>query len=383
MTNGIGGLALRALALAAAVVLPVAFALDPLDGDLTRLGGFSENRYGPAAPQAIFVPPLVETARPGESYDVVVIGDGFSLPDPSDGRAPFGQYWTDHLRNLTGLTIGVRHLDELSAADYLATDDFRERPPRVLVYETVERKLIERTDSLPPHAGRALKPDIGTTIARPLDRVPQPRPRPKAHAWAAPPVGQAIGILSKALPRLLLDRPIGPVEERHLAYAGLFSSAVSTSTLFLAEDFEPWRADRALLEERRAALRDLQTAVEANGQTRFLVMVAPDKGTVYADFLMGTPPVRSAVEEVLGADPQLNYVPLAAGLRALAAGGITDLYKPNDSRWGTQGHVQVARTVYATLGRMGIITVLPSPNVATLPCTPGYPDCAPFQVRTD
>jgi len=393
MTNflaGLNGLGLRTLALAAAVVLPVAYTLDPPDGDLTRLGGYTENRFGPTAPHAIFVPPLVEKARPGASYDVMVLGDGFSQPDPDDHGTPYGHYWTDHFRNLTGLVVGVRHLDEGSLADYLRSTDFRDRPPRVLVFQVAERDLAGRdlagrTGEAPPlHLRRMVAATAQAPMtARPLGLTPQPWPRAQARAWSAPPVGHALDLMSKAVPRAVLGAPIAPVEERTLAYAGLFSSSAATSGLFRTDDFQPWRTDRALLEERRRVLRAMQTAVEANGVTRFLLLVAPDKGTVYADFLLGAPPVRSAVEEVLRADPSLTMAPLASGLRALAAGGVTDIYKPNDSRWGAEGHLYAARTVYAAMSRMGVVVPPESPNVAILPCKPAYPDCASFQVRTD
>lgn len=393
--QGFNGLALRIAALVAALVLPLAHALDPPDGDLTRMGGFAENRFGPSAPQAIFVPPLVEALQPGTPYDVVVMGDGFSSPDPSDGRTPYGHYWTDHLRNLTGLSVGVLHLDETPLAAYLASAGFRERPPRALVLEVAERDLPVRTAALPAPAESLLRAPALTVVSqargakaspltpKPMERTAQPWPRARAHAWTAPPVGHAMDILVKAVPRALLNLPAPSVQERTLVYAGLFSSAASTSSLFRADDFLPWRADRALLEERRRRLRALQAAVEANGRTRFLLMVAPDKGTVYADFLLEPPTVRSAVEEVLADDRTLHLAPLASGLKALAVGGVIDLYKPNDSRWGTEGHQYVARVVQASLARLGVLVPTEAPSVATLPCRPPSSDCVPYQVQTD
>ncbi|MDQ2102991.1 hypothetical protein [Azospirillum isscasi] len=388
MRGGLDRIVLRGLALGAALVLPLAFALDPPEGDLTRLGGFTENRFGPTVPQAVFVPPLAEAARPGASYDALVFGDGFSRPDAEERHTPYGQYWTDHLRNLTGLSMGVRPADAPPLAAYLASSDFRERPPRILVVQLSERDLKERVGGLDlstvtaprPHRAAALRP----IAAQPLDRQPRPRERARARAWNPPPVGDALDLLMKALPRTLLNVVDGPVEERTLAYAGLFSSAATTTTLFHAEDFRPWRADRRLLEERRARLHAIQDAVEANGVTRFLLLVAPDKGTVYADFLLAPPPHRSAVDEVLGADPTLQAVPLASGLTALAAGGVRDLYAPNGSRWGLEGQLYAARTVARTLARMGVLAIAePSPDVATLPCRPMQADCTPYRTQTD
>ena len=389
MRGGLDRIVLRGLALGMAVLLPLAFALDPPDGDLTRLGGFAENRFGPTAPQAIFVPPLAETARPGAAYDVLVFGDGFSRPGAEERHALHGHYWTDHLRNLTGLTVGVQPAVAPSLSAYLASPDFRERPPRALVLQLSERDLREPVGGLElstvtaarPHKAAAAPAPIA---AQPLDRSPRPLQRVRAQAWDPPPVGRALDLLIKALPRAVLNIVDGPVEERTLAYAGLFSSAAATTTLFHAEDFRPWRTDRRLLEDRRAGLHAIQDAVEANGVTRFLLLVAPDKGTVYADFLLDPPPHRSAVDEVLSADPTLQAVPLASGLTALAAGGVRDLYASNGSRWGLEGQLYAARAVARTLERMEVLTFPDrSPSVAILPCRPTQADCPPYRTQTD
>ncbi|MDW7552589.1 MULTISPECIES: alginate O-acetyltransferase AlgX-related protein [Azospirillum] len=389
VAGGLDRILLRGLALAAALVLPLAFALDPPDGDLTELGGYAENRFGPKAPQAIFVPPLAEAARVGTGYDVLVFGDGFSRPDAEERHGRYGHYWTDHLRNLTGLTVGVRPADAATLAAQLVSPEFRERPPRVVILQLSESALETPVGGLElstvtaprPHGVAAPRP----LPVEPLNRQPRSLERSRAQAWNPPPIGHALDLLVKALPRAVLNVTGGPVQERPLAYAGLFSSAAATTTLFRAEDFQPWRADHRLLEERRASLHAIQDAVEANGVTRFLLLVAPDKGTVYADFLLEPPPHRSAVDEVLGADPTLQAVPLAAGLTALAAGGVRDVYAPNGSRWGLEGQLYAARTVARTLGRLGVLTGAAdaSPDVAILPCRPGQGDCTPTRTQTD
>lgn len=389
MRGGLDRIVVRGLALAVALVLPLAFALDPPDGDLTELGGYAENRFGPKTPQAIFVPPLAEAARSGVRYDVLVFGDGFSRPGAEERHTRYGHYWTDHLRNLTGLTVGVRPVDAEPLAAYLASPDFRERPPRALVLQLSERDLAKRVGGLELSTVTVPRPRTVATLrpitAQPLNRQPRAMERARARAWNPPPIGHAFDLLVKALPRAVLNVTDGPVEERALAYAGLFSSAAATTTLFHQEDFRSWRTDQRLLEDRRTGLHAIQDAVEANGVTRFLLLVAPDKGTVYADFLLDPPAHRSAVDEVLTADPSLQTVPLASGLTALAAAGVRDLYAPNGSRWGLEGQLYAARTVAGTLGRLGVLSGAtdPSPDVAILPCRPAQGDCAPYRTQTD
>ncbi|NUB15348.1 hypothetical protein GAY28_23765 [Azospirillum brasilense] len=146
MAGGLDRILLRGLALAAALVLPLAFALDPPDGDLTELGGYAENRFGPKAPQAIFVPPLAEAARVGTGYDVLVFGDGFSCPDAEERHGRYGHYWTDHLRNLTGLTVGVRPADAATLAAQLVSPEFRGAPPPAGLLALINIVRLRRGD---------------------------------------------------------------------------------------------------------------------------------------------------------------------------------------------------------------------------------------------
>src|SRR5690349_11951678 len=95
-----------ALALPCVAVL-VGFSLlqAPVQGDLTRIGGYSENSYGWTATHQRFAPPLVSTVydRP---YDVVIVGDSYSIHGPG-GQTDLGAYWTNHFAQLSGLSVVV------------------------------------------------------------------------------------------------------------------------------------------------------------------------------------------------------------------------------------------------------------------------------------
>src|SRR5258708_32499515 len=51
---------------------------EPLTGDLTRIGWFSENEFGWGGEQQRFVPPLAPAATLSGSYDIIAVRDSFT-----------------------------------------------------------------------------------------------------------------------------------------------------------------------------------------------------------------------------------------------------------------------------------------------------------------
>jgi hypothetical protein len=84
-----------------AVFTALALWVQPIEGDLTRLGGFTENDFGWNEPQQQFSSALFKLT--GEQkydryYDVVVLGDSFSNANP---RAQ----WQNYFVRATGLSL--------------------------------------------------------------------------------------------------------------------------------------------------------------------------------------------------------------------------------------------------------------------------------------
>src|SRR5947207_3379072 len=71
--------------------------LQPLSGDLTRIGWYAENDYGWNAPKQRFDPPLAEEGRLDGRYDVIAVGDSFTA-----SHIP-GVAWPHFLARATGL----------------------------------------------------------------------------------------------------------------------------------------------------------------------------------------------------------------------------------------------------------------------------------------
>ena len=84
-----------------AVYISLAPWVEPLEGDLTRLGGFTENDFGWNEPQQQFSSPLVSLEGKHEYdqyHDVVVLGDSFSEAYPK-------AQWQNYFVRGTGLSL--------------------------------------------------------------------------------------------------------------------------------------------------------------------------------------------------------------------------------------------------------------------------------------
>lgn len=350
---------LRLVALLLALALPVLMSLPQPTGELTRLAGIPDGPFAPTTPPTLFSPPLAEPARAGQHYDVLVFGSAFSAGTGDGMGVPAGGLWTDHLRNLTGLSVGVDKGGMAALIGKLEHVDQWLSTTRLIILELSERQIRDLSGmpaSLPPVA----KPPVVEAAARQLVAHPLGL-HPQTHSPLDDPEASLSSRISTGLTVIRRALSIAPardkpeVMEQQLRQTGLFSSQQTASTLFLSDDFAPWRSDHALLMERRHILLQLQDAVEANSRARFLLLVAPDKGSVYGPLLRPTNRKPSQVEAVLASDPRLHMVPLVTILRALANGGMVDLYAPNSSLWGAPGHQQAARATVATLERLGMV----------------------------
>ena len=89
----------------------------------------------------------------------------------------------------------------------------------------------------------------------------------------------------------------------------------------------------------------MRRQVEANGYTRLVLTVAPDKLTAYAEFLSDSD-MKSASLLALDSYRHPDVVPrLDRNLIAAIRRGERDVYLPNNTHWGSNGHRIVAETL--------------------------------------
>jgi len=317
--------------------------LEPLSGDLTRLGGYSENEFGWSGVEQKFAPPLAEPGKRDGDYGVVVIGDSFSLRTTPDRQTAAGSFWTDFLANDTGLRVGVFDVAATPLERYLASPSYRDHPPRLVILELAERTLRNRL------AGAANCAGAGQPVAARLDPMPDPFlpggfRRQRAPRSIGEAADQATDYLRKNIFREFFGIDTTLVLRLPLSRPDLFSSRRPQDLLVFAEDLG--KADWSDEDFRvmRCRLNFYQRHVAANGVTAFLFVLVPDKSTAYASYLPPAPWLIDAAER-LADPPGLNMPRLDMALRSAIAGGVRDVYLPNDSHWSTTGSRIAAETV--------------------------------------
>ncbi len=325
-----------------AYALHIALTFEPLTGDLTRVGGYTEKDYGWNGVEERFVPPLAEPGSLDGAYPIIVVGDSYSMQNTPDRQTPYGSFWTDYLAAGTGLGVGVFDVRVNSLARVLDSAAYR-AGPRLVILELSERTLRKRL------AGGAdchePAPWIAPTLA---PSATPPRPQSFRRALSSPSVetmvDQIADLLRKRALRLLIGERVTMARQLPLTRDDLFTSSQPAKLLAYAGDLLKAGWTDADWKTFRCRLLSDQREVMANGKTSFVFVLAPDKSSAYAPWLPpGAWQVDAAPRMAEAAGLRMPRVDTA--LRAAIAAGTRDVYLPDDTHWSTAGARIVARTV--------------------------------------
>jgi hypothetical protein len=322
--------------------------LQPLSNDLTRLGGYSENAYGWNGEQIGFSPPLASVGVLGQSYDVVVVGDSFSIDArllPDAKRDDHG-YWTDFFVQKTGLSLGSFHRGRISPDDYAASAAFRKTPPKLLVFEIAEREIVGFPVRQEPCPAPRPAPNFRLSL-NPVARAPVGFARDTSRRLSTSQIDTAIDFLKKSTQRWIIGHDSTNVLRVNLSRTDLFSNRSSGNLLVYTGDLRKSEFSDQYLESVGCALLAFQARVEANGLTAFVLMIAPDRSTAYGDF---TPDLHLPnLTNILASNKNLHLLRVDVSLKQAIELGRSDIYLPNDTHWGGAGKQIVAETLVSYL----------------------------------
>lgn len=316
--------------------------LEPLSGDLTRIGGFSERDFGWRTPQTGFKNPLPADEDTYRYRDLWVLGDSFATAWPR-------LQWQNHLKEQTGLSIGTLNINRVSIDQLLADPEFQAHPPKVLILESAERYLTLRLqaahESPIPRAAKALKnhtPPHGERTPQNQDQEPVSR----SQAISDVQVPFAGRYLLRTFQREVLGQSPGNALRLKLSRDGLFSSRRPRELLVFREDLQKEPLWRNLgVTEIASRLERLRARVEANGVTHLIVLIAPDKLTAYREVL-DEPTFRPYSELTALIARCRDWMPNTAhAIEDAVRKGTPDLYLPDDTHWGSKGQEKVAETL--------------------------------------
>lgn len=332
-----------------------ALANDPIDGDLTRMGGYMESQYGWNGAQERFLKSDVDYAADisgyDRPYDVVVIGDSFTFKGNSS--------WLDYFAQATQLSVIAFKDNRVAVADVLRSKQFQQAPPRLFIYEMVERNVLARVEkelrlglggdeneaSVDIQRGQsqsAAKMHLAGYQRESYFRRKEWRDLNEAmgegfHFWGVNIHRSLFGGASEVVRKLLKPEYRGK----------LFSSKDQNSVLLLAEDFRVRQVQASAQEKTALGVKAIRQAVELNGKTAFLHLVMPDKLTVYQDFLENIEVPREGVLELLGR--RLDSVRLDIKYGEVIRAGGMDVYAPNNTHTSSLGDRIAAQEVVRRL----------------------------------
>jgi hypothetical protein len=323
---------------------------EPLTGDLTRIGWYSENQYGWTKPEARFFPPLAIEGWLGGQYDIIAVGDSFTVDEETHSS---GYGWPHYLARDTGLRVATfdSGIDTLEMV--LSSPAYLEHPPAIFIYEIVERSLIPSHRGTPRADCAATRPTPQPGIAmKPLAVEPQPVLRERERPLGDWPASYAMNYLLQRGLRALRGGETTSAVAMRLRRDGLFSSRDDRGLLVYGEDFNKMGWHEADWQGALCDLLALQDRVQANGKTAFLVMLVPDKLTVYTPYLTFRDFDGLSRLDLFARSPTLNLVPLADLMDPTRT---VDLYLPNDTHWSAAAHAMAARRIRDTLLARGIV----------------------------
>lgn len=344
------------LAIYVLVALPVfwfGFTTPEYQGDLTRLGGYREDLYGWNQAQQRYQPPLFTPDHYAPDTDIFVLGDSMTVHRPGEQTDP-GVYWPNALMAQSGWKVSALHRREHTVEDVLAMPEYRAHPPRLFVLEIAERtaSILARLTEM-----AARRHGCERVAPAPVSLLPAPQALPVQAQSFARPQARAHGLdlslgghrLKHVLLRTLAPESIDTLRF-HLDRDDLFSSQRPQELLVFRDDLEKMGLSDDFLRQQSCALEALQREVEADGRTRFVLLMVPDKLSAYRRYVRDFPQGHyPEVIPLLASNPGLRMPRVDLAFAKALDSGTRDLYLPNDTHLGSAGQRLLADTLLAEL----------------------------------
>ncbi|MGI9305285.1 MAG: hypothetical protein ACR2RB_21660 [Gammaproteobacteria bacterium] len=333
-------------------ILIISIYMQPISGELTRLGGYLENHYGWNEPQEVYPKPLFMMAdnlsQYDRYYDVVVLGDSFS-DNQLNG-------WQNYFVARTGLSLISFSLIRYNVDDLLQFESFKRWPPSFFIYQSVERNVVERNRDCAELVNRE-----GSSVAKPIAiAAKEVTTRYEGRGQNSSGGGhiifdEAVNFVKKAAIRNILN--INTTETRRLALSrdDLFSSRNSQDLLVYLDDFVKLDQTLADIEIARCSLLNTQHKVEEGGTTRFVALVFPDKSTAYARYLVDERYATMSKLHYLQNDPDLTIADTLSRFEEALNEDVVDLYLPNDTHCGFKGYKLATESVLDLMLAKGLV----------------------------
>jgi len=324
--------------------------IQPLSGDLTRLGGYSERDFGWNISRNVLSNEIKLPSKYDKYYDIVVLGDSFSK------SGMWQAFFVQH-RNLSFTTL---NWDDTTAQEVLNNNVFKSTPPKIFIIEMGIRTFPKHFASIESQCD----PNSLVSLVN-IEKINLPKTSSSSISFVETKrdittdfskinLKFALLYLQNSLLRLLFNNDFTKVKNYSLTRNDLFSNKNNEEILVLNSLFDNkvWNDDE--INNALCGAFELQSKVQFNGKTFFILLLIPDKGTAYSKYIIN--PNFASVKNITDklASKQINITELDSLLNEAIDKGEKDIYLPNDTHFGTQGYEITARSIYKLLDQKGV-----------------------------
>lgn len=327
--------------------------MEPFDGGLTRVGGFMERDFGWNEPQKYFSTMQYASSKGNKYsryYDVVVLRDSFSISFPH-------AQWQNHFVARTELSLITYDLEDIDINSFVSSPEYLAHPPRIVIYETVERSFVGRGkswysgDCQPAPSPQLKWKPLSTQSLSPklLNHT-----RNTQTGFMHPNMSTGVHFLKRVIKKTFNEKSNRTIKLK-LTRSDLFTNRLKDFLLVFRSDFDRYLISKDRLDQAICGFYSIQNTFQGSGTTFFVGIVAPDKLTAYFDLIQDFDREKIHWATELAKHPQLNLVPLLKALKEEIAKGTQDVYLPNDTHWGSAGMRVTSDALYQYLLDQGIL----------------------------
>ena len=155
--------------------------------------------------------------------------------------------------------------------------------------------------------------------------------------------------------RLFKNSTSNKVKLIPLKNAAPFSSIEKKKLLILNGDYEKEKITQKELNGIHCNLINIQNKIQKNGYTLFFTMISPDKLTMYAPLAEDISLVKKSILKQLQLNKNINWIKVDTVLGKAINQGQLDVYRPNDTHWGSAAGELVSEEVISKLQSRGIL----------------------------
>jgi hypothetical protein len=268
----------------------------------------------------------------------VTIGDSFSVNE--------AQSWQNYLALSSNASIITFHRRSVSASSILKHPQFIESPPKLFIFQVVEHgiqtalhdidlDLVKENNLIKPP-----KAQLNFSTVK-FENYLESYSRQRSTGFSMDTalhyiktnIKQGLGSRKKSFPIKIEDKE------------SLFSNNHPDSALFYHLDKLKLSINKnewGIIEKRFSILQNL---IQANGFTNFIAMIAPDKSTVYRNYLLNSKVQFESSHNLMPKKNSVNWLNIEQSMVNSIEKGTVDLYLPNDTHWGSEGYKVAAEAI--------------------------------------